>query len=245
MDINHICNFEIVENHMNDKEILEAVKKARQDERVKLEAVNANIVRISAMGAKAKDGKIDELEAERKQWENTAYANANAYKMVLRENTELRKKILELEDSEVGALLIDNKVVKSENANLHIKISTLEMALDVEAGNGKDLKARWEKLYESLNDIYHHLGKGVVWRLKADELCDACEEYVKKKMQELESGGAKNEEPDDFDHDERKIHGNGGEVLKVGNPADMKGNPDTSANRLGTPKPEKMEKSCN
>jgi hypothetical protein len=109
----------------------------------------------------------------------------------------------------------------------------------------EEWEARWEKIIPWFEQ---RMRPKTGW-LKPIHITD-----VKKMMQELESGGAKNEEPDDFDHDERKIHGNGGEV-----PSSLVGSEDSSSpctvkrgcievissmERDGTPKPEPKCHKC-
>ncbi len=52
---------------------------------------------------------------------------------------------------------------------------------------------RWEKLKIVTTDIYHKLDHHDVWGGSGDTVCDKCEDFFHKKMQELESGEAKKE----------------------------------------------------
>ena len=47
------------------------------------------------------------------------------------------------------------------------------------------IKASVKLLKLEVNDVYHKIGKNKVWRLSADELCDVCEEYFLKKINEI------------------------------------------------------------
>lgn len=41
-----------------------------------------------------------------------------------------------------------------------------------------------EQLKADITDLYHKIGKAEVWRASNDVVCDLCEEYIKKKIEE-------------------------------------------------------------
>lgn len=49
----------------------------------------------------------------------------------------------------------------------------------------KDMKEKIEKLKKEISDLYHSVGKIEVWRANNDGVCDLCEDYVLKKIEEL------------------------------------------------------------